>query len=225
MPLAVFLGFLSWAVLMMDQDRWFDPFWLAASASNAAVQIFTVFQGVHDRLGDLLREFVEHLFRIEWTFHNSDEVFQSVNVLIPVPIDFRQLRQASSHHVQAHSPTWWDGSVSGTMRAVCELQERVLAFVSGRYGGSGVEDVTSGAESVEKQFRRRQRVRNRQFDTSHDLPEWVDFGSSLLETFLVIVGEVGQLWIESVIVNRGKEGVEEPAKGVQNVHFLTAKQE
>ena len=70
------------------------------------------------------------------------------------------------------------------MSAVGEFEKRVLALVRLRDGGSGVEDVTSGAQGAEEEFRGRESVRNCQFDASHDLTEGMHFGSSLLQTFL-----------------------------------------
>ena len=70
------------------------------------------------------------------------------------------------------------------MRAVGQFQESVSALVGGGEAGGGVYDFTSGADGVQEKLGRGQSVRNRQFDATHDLTEWMDFRTSLLQTFL-----------------------------------------
>ena len=75
------------------------------------------------------------------------------------------------------------------MGAVGQFEKRVFALVTGSDAARRVEHFTSGAQSVEEQLGRRQRVGNRQFDATHDRAKWMHFRTRLLQTFLMEGGE------------------------------------
>ena len=65
-------------ILARGVDERFDALGLAAGASDASIEIFSVFQSVHDRFGNLFRKLVEDFLRVEWTCFSGvrvDELF------------------------------------------------------------------------------------------------------------------------------------------------------